>query len=174
MTKNIALIGPMGAGKSFVGEQLAAHLNLPFIDIDREIEKSSGMTAHQIFRHDGEAAFRMLEEQALAKVLDLSEPAVIATGGGCVLAKSNRNKLAQNSWVVYLKVSGSVAIARCTDGERVRPLLQDENPLARWELISHERQVHYDSLANVSINTDETPAKELVAKIAAAWEGFGE
>jgi shikimate kinase len=170
LSQSIALIGPMGAGKSFIGEQLAQHLDVAFIDIDREIEQAAGMTIPDIFAHQGEAAFRLLEEQALAELLQRQEPAVIATGGGCVLAKANRQQLKDHCWVVYLQVSGPVAIARCAERPQLRPLLQDKDPLSRWEAITHEREVHYDSLANSMFETDGVPAQALLEQIMTARE----
>lgn len=158
----------MGAGKSFIGGQLAEHLELPFVDIDQQIEQESGMTIQQIFTHQGEAAFRVLEEEVLAKYLASTPPAVIATGGGCILSQNNRELLNQSSWVVYLMVSAAVAIARCENHKHIRPLLQDENPLACWEMITQKRQMHYDSVADMIFNTDDLSVNELVAQILTA------
>ncbi len=174
MRKNVAFIGPMGAGKSFIGERLAEYLKLPFFDIDHEIERSTGMTVSQLFKHSGQAAFQMLEEQALAKVLVGPSSSVIAAGGGCVLAQSNRKLMAENSWVVYLKVSSGVALARCNGCKGVRPLLQDENPLGSWEAIAQARQPHYEMLADATFDTDHASAAELVLQIARAWEALSD
>jgi shikimate kinase len=160
----------MGAGKSFIGEHLAQRLGLAFVDIDREIEQDAGMTVAEIFAHQGEAAFRLLEEQTLAKLLKGAEPAVIATGGGCVLAQANRQQLQDHCWVVYLQVSGPVAMERCMDRAQVRPLLQSEDPLVRWEAITHERQIHYSGSADATVNTDGQLAQALVDQIVAEWE----
>lgn len=165
--KHIALIGPMGAGKSFVGEHLAQRLGLGFVDVDREIEQAVGMTVAEIFSHPGEAAFRLLEEQTLATLLKNAKQTVIATGGGCVLAQGNRQQLQDHCWVVYLQVSGSVAITRCADRPQVRPLLQGQDPLARWHAITHDRQIHYTSLADITVNTDGQLAQDLVDTIMA-------
>jgi shikimate kinase len=161
----------MGAGKSFIGEQLAKRLNFSFVDIDREIEKSAGMLIHQIFEHQGEAAFRLWEEKELARLLQSQKPMIIATGGGCVLAKKNRQQLKDRCWVIYLRVSGSVAIERCGCLEKVRPLLQSENPLKRWESLFLDRQMHYEDLADVVFNTDGVSAENLIQAIIKGWEG---
>lgn len=169
MKKNIALIGPMCAGKSFIGEQLAQHLNFQFIDIDHEVEFMAGMTVQQLFKHQGEAAFRLLEEEALAKVLGTALHTVISTGGGCVLAKKNRELIVKSSWIVYLKVSANVALVRCESSKKVRPLLLEGNPLTRWEAIAQERKPHYETLADIVLDTDHALATELVAQIVEAW-----
>ncbi|HQE24133.1 MAG TPA: shikimate kinase, partial [Syntrophomonadaceae bacterium] len=84
MGKNIILTGFMGTGKSSVGTRLAERLNREFVDMDREIERLTGMTISQLFRRYGEVRFRS-EEKLMAKKLAGQSDLVIATGGGIVL-----------------------------------------------------------------------------------------
>jgi shikimate kinase len=81
---NIILIGPMGAGKSTIGRQLAAALHLPFRDSDREIEKRTGVDIPTIFEFEGEEGFRD-RESAMLEALCAERGVVLATGGGAVM-----------------------------------------------------------------------------------------
>ena len=101
-TKNIALIGMPGCGKSTVGESLALKMGRPFADIDTLIEITAGKSIPDIFTENGEETFRQLETQALIKESKKSNM-VIATGGGIVTRPENLDLLRQNSFIIYLK-----------------------------------------------------------------------
>ena len=97
--QNIVLIGMPGCGKTTLGKALAARLGRPFYDADTVLEQRAGRSIPEIFRCDGEAAFRALETQTLAE-LGKCSGAVIATGGGCVTRPENAPLLRQNGRVV--------------------------------------------------------------------------
>lgn len=101
-TRNIALIGMPGCGKSTIGGSLSKAMGRPFADIDELIESAAGKRIPEIFEQDGEEAFRRLETQILANETKKSG-IVIATGGGVVTSPENLDLLRQNSLVVYLK-----------------------------------------------------------------------
>jgi len=101
-TRNIALIGMPGCGKSTVGKCLAQIMGRPFADIDILIETAAGKSIPQIFADDGESAFRSLETRILGEETKKSG-IVIATGGGVVTQPDNYDLLRQNSLIVYLK-----------------------------------------------------------------------
>src|SRR5262249_46820238 len=82
--RKVALIGLRGAGKTTVGKRLAGRLKVPFLELDRLVEQASGMSLADLFALQGEVAYRELEREVLAKVLDRASPAVLATGGGLV------------------------------------------------------------------------------------------
>src|SRR5207245_2182803 len=117
----IALIGMMGSGKSTVGRRLASELGWAFIDTDAEIVRTQGRSIADIFRDDGEEAFRNLETAALRQALTPDE-VVIATGGGVVLRPENRDLLARTCWVVWLRATEEEYIRRVAGNAR-RPLL---------------------------------------------------
>ena len=102
--KNIVLIGMPGCGKSTTGKRLAALTGRRFIDIDAEIEKRTGRTIPEIFREEGEDAFRKLETEVTAEVCRESG-CVISTGGGVVTREENRRHIRQNSVVIFLSRS---------------------------------------------------------------------
>ena len=128
----IILIGPMGAGKSVVGALLAESLGYSHCDTDAMVEASCGMSIPQIFEHQGEADFRLHEEQALKEALSMQR-VVISTGGGVVLSQSNQALMAETGWVVYLSVSAAISKARCEVEGDTRPLLARFPKQEDWE-----------------------------------------
>ncbi len=122
MCQRIFLVGPMGAGKTTVGRQLARLLGRTFLDLDAEIEVRTGADISWIFDVEGEAGFRKRESAMLAE-LAAKENAVIATGGGVVLAPDNRAVLKASGMVIYLAVPLAALYER-TSRDSKRPLLQ--------------------------------------------------
>ena len=109
--RHIVLVGPMGAGKSHLGRLLALRMERPFVDVDAAIEAAAGCTINALFDSEGEAGFRTREARVLGELLAAS-PAVIATGGGAVLAEANRAAMRAAGTVVYLAVQPAVLLAR--------------------------------------------------------------
>ena len=93
--QHILLVGPMGAGKSTIGRHLADLLDLPFVDVDSEIESRAGADIQWIFDMEGEQGFRDRESKVLKDLASHDQPQVIATGGGIVVREENRNYSAQ-------------------------------------------------------------------------------
>jgi shikimate kinase len=124
MTKrHIFLVGPMGAGKTTVGRQLASLLGRTFIDVDAEIESRCGADIQWIFDMEGEEGFRARETKVLQDIVSSNKAAVIATGGGAVLMSVNRELLRSHGKVVYLSVSKKQLYERMRK-DKTRPLLQ--------------------------------------------------
>ena len=137
----LALVGMPGAGKSTVGALAAARLGMPFVDLDREIEKAAGMPIPRIFEAEGEAGFRRRETEALRRVA-LTGGQVIAAGGGVVKRAENRELLRMNCVVVHLT---RPIEALPMDG---RPLSQGREALARlWR----ERADLYAAAADAQV-----------------------
>ncbi|MEM7500630.1 MAG: shikimate kinase AroK [Pseudomonadota bacterium] len=149
---NLFLIGPMGAGKSAVGRQLARMLHKSFVDSDDEIESRTGVDIPFIFEKEGEAGFRSRE----AKVIDdLSQRQglVLATGGGAVIDSKTRSVLGARGYVVYLQTSVDQQLERTRRG-RERPLLVNDDPRTTLENLMAERDPLYREIADLVINTD--------------------
>jgi shikimate kinase len=104
ITQNVFLIGPVGAGKSTIGRQLASELKLEFVDYDREIEQRCGVDIDWIFDLEGEEGFRKREQEVLNDLAN-RQGIVLATGGGAILLPENRTLLSSRGKVVYLQAS---------------------------------------------------------------------
>ncbi|MDG1731808.1 MAG: shikimate kinase AroK [Thalassotalea sp.] len=162
--RNIFLVGPMGAGKSTIGRELAEKLHLEFFDSDQEIERRTGADIAWVFDLEGEAGFRVREEGVIE---DLSEKQgiVLATGGGSVISDKIRNRLSARGIVVYLETTIDKQVAR-TQRDRKRPLLQtEEEPRTVLERLALERNPLYEEIADVVVQTDDQSAKVVAHKI---------
>ena len=160
---NIVLIGPMGAGKTTVGRQLAQQLRLSFVDSDQEIEKRTGVDISTIFEFEGEDGFRQREAAMMAE-LGAHEGIVLATGGGSVIRAENRACLQQAGFVVYLYTPVSVQLRR-TARDRKRPLLQTENPKERLQALFSERDPLYREIADLVVDTSGEHLRGTVRQI---------
>lgn len=161
--RNIFLIGPMGAGKSTIGRQLASELHLEFFDSDAEIERRTGADIAWVFDVEGEAGFRVREEKV---IFDLTEKQgiVLATGGGSILSKETRNRLSARGFVVYLETTIEKQVARTARDKR-RPLLQTGEPQDILENLAETRNPLYEEIADLTVKTDNQSAKVVSREI---------
>lgn len=166
--RNIFLIGPMGAGKSTIGRQLAQQLNMEFFDSDHEIERRTGADVAWVFDVEGEAGFRDREEKVINE-LTQKQGIVLATGGGSVKSKETRNRLSARGVVVYLETSIEKQLAR-TQRDKKRPLLQVDTPKDVLESLALERNPLYEEIADVTIQADEQSAKAVANQIVKMLE----
>ncbi|HSD60296.1 MAG TPA: shikimate kinase [Burkholderiales bacterium] len=160
---NIYLVGMMGAGKTTVGRQLARRLGKSFFDTDQEIQKRTGVSIPTIFEIEGEAGFRRRESAVLAALASL-EDAVLATGGGIVIAPDNRRLLKERGTVVYLRAAVDDLFAR-TRHDRTRPLLQTEDPRAKLAELFAARDPLYREVADIIIDTSRQSVQTLVRQL---------
>lgn len=139
--KTIFLIGMMGSGKSTVGVELSARLNLPFLDSDREIEKKVGLGVSQIFEQKGESYFRALEQQFLQHLT--IEASVVACGGGLPCFFNNMELLKEKGIVIYLDAKPERLYQRIK-GDGLRPMLHDFEAFVRLKALREEtyRKAH--------------------------------
>ena len=161
--QNLFLIGPMGAGKSAVGRQLARMLHLNFMDSDDEIESRTGVDISFVFEKEGEEGFRKRE----AKVIDdLSkiEGLVLATGGGAVVDPQNRSNLGARGFVVYLYTTVEQQLVRTRKG-RDRPLLESGDRKQILEDLMSERDKMYREIADLIVETDGRKVKAVANEI---------
>lgn len=161
--RNIILIGPMGSGKSTIGNLMAKKLNREFQDSDHFIEKRTGVDIARIFDVEGEQGFRDRESQALVELLG-DENRVIATGGGSVLREENQALLKQRGFIVFLDTSVNQQMQRL-QRDKKRPLLQTDNPRERLEQMFEERRNVYLKLADLAVKTDKRVARKLATDI---------
>ncbi|CAL9652483.1 shikimate kinase [Streptomyces sp. enrichment culture] len=153
----IVLVGPMGVGKSTVGQLLAERLGAGYRDADEDIVTAQGRTIAEIFVDEGEAAFRALEKEAVRSALAGHE-GVLALGGGAVLDADTRALLAGQR-VVYLSMDVEEAVKR-TGLNAARPLLA-VNPRKQWRELMEARRHLYEEVATVVVATDGRTPEEV-------------
>ncbi len=167
-SRNIYLIGPMGAGKTTIGRQLARHLAIDFYDSDWEIESRTGVDIPMIFEYEGEEGFRRRECAIIAELTRLS-PIVLATGGGAVLAAENRKRLGANGFVVYLRCAVSRQLER-TMRDNNRPLLNQNHPREKLESLMKIRSPLYQSVADLIVDTSNLSSRMAIKRILEAFQ----
>lgn len=162
----------MGAGKSTLGKRLSELFELPFVDLDQEIERQSGASVALIFEIEGESGFRSRETRLLEHHSRRSG-VVLATGGGAVLRPENRPILRNNGYVVYLRTSVQTQWARLRR-DRTRPLLRAPDPLGRLQQLAAERNPIYAELADFTWDSPDlhssVSASLLAEALKARWQ----
>lgn len=143
----------MGCGKSSVGRKLAHAFSYDYIDTDDLIEQRAGETISEIFKRIGEIGFRKMENEAVQNLLSIDKKSVISTGGGLPLREENRKILQQIGCIFYLKASPDTIYHRIKDDDS-RPLLAVENPKERIRTLLSERDFHYETAADIVIDTN--------------------
>ncbi|WP_171108063.1 MULTISPECIES: 3-dehydroquinate synthase [Streptomyces] len=162
----VVLVGPMGVGKSTVGQLLAERLGVGFRDTDEDIVARQGRAIADIFVEDGEPAFRALEKQAVHTAL-AEHTGVLALGGGAILDAGTRELLAGHH-VVYLSMDVEEA-ARRTGLNTARPLLAI-NPRKQWRELMEARRHLYEEVARSVVATDDRTPEEVTQEVLNALE----
>ncbi|NUR16663.1 MAG: shikimate kinase [Dermatophilaceae bacterium] len=166
-TRPVAVVvGPPGAGKTTVGQALAARLGVAFHDVDAAIEAAQGRSVSDIFVDDGEPAFRDLERAEVARSLS-EESGVVSVGGGAVMDPLTEAALAGHV-VVFLDVAIADASKRI-GFDRSRPLLS-VNPRASWVAMMNARRPTYERVSTLRVDTAGRTPDEVVDTIVAALE----
>jgi len=161
--ENLVLIGFMGSGKTETGRLLAGQLGLEFIDTDVLIEARAGKPIREIFRDEGEEAFRALERKIIGEVAS-RKGQVIATGGGVPVNPDNVAALGKTGYLVWLKACPEKIWERVCDNHD-RPLLAVPNPLQRIRELLSSREPFYaqaDFIVDTSYRTVESVAEEII------------
>ncbi|UDG80693.1 Shikimate kinase 1 [Candidatus Hartigia pinicola] len=162
--RNIFLVGPMGAGKSTIGRQLAQQLNMEFFDSDHEIEKRTGADIGWVLDLEGEVGFRDREEKVINDLTE-KQGIVLATGGGSVKSKETRKRLSARGVVIYLETTIEKQLSR-TQRDKKRPLFH-MNKSAReiLEKLASEYNPMYKEIADITIHTHDQSAKMVINHI---------
>lgn len=156
MINSFFLVGPMGVGKTTIGRLLAEKLQYAFIDSDVWIEQSMNQSIPSIFASLGENVFRDIESEAIDG-LTMQRHVVLSTGGGAILRDVNRQRLKERGTVVFLDLSPEKIFERI-QGDKNRPLLQTDNPLATMQAIySVRKSLYLDSAHYHLFIEDRTP-----------------
>ncbi len=140
-SRNLILVGLMGAGKSSVGRIVAHQLGIPFVDSDAEIERVSRMTISELFAAYGEEEFRALETRVMKRLLK-NGPRVVSTGGGAFINNRTRKHIKKGGLSIWLKADLDVLWERVNKRD-TRPLLKTENPKQTLENLMNARYPIY-------------------------------
>jgi shikimate kinase len=159
-SKNIFLIGLMGAGKSTVGKVLAKKLGRRFLDADHVVEERCGVKIPVIFEMEGEEGFRKREAQTIRDIT-AEVDIILATGGGAVLLPENRKALSERGTVIYLHAN-PIELWHRTRGGDGRPLLKNGDPKKILEDLYTIRDPLYREIADHVIETGKPSVNQLV------------
>jgi shikimate kinase len=163
MLPNIILIGFMGSGKTSVGRHLAALTGHRFVDTDALIMEKVGMGIPDIFREQGEEAFRDWESSVLRDLVGVYG-VVLATGGGLILREENRRLLHEIGIPVWLDASDDVLFSRVSRN-RKRPLLATDNPRESFDRLRQERKGIYEQASALRVDSSELSHEEAARKV---------
>ena len=167
--KTVALVGLMGAGKSCIGRRLAARLDLPFVDADREIEEAAGCSIREIFTRHGEQAFRDGERRVMMRLLQ-APPHILATGGGAFIDPQTRDAIRARAISVWLRADVELLMRRVSR-RNDRPLLQVEDPRKTLEELIAERYPVYAG-ADVVVDSEDGPPEATLERVMAGLSGY--
>ncbi len=165
--KPIALIGLRGAGKSTLGAKLAASLNLPFVELDREVEKEAGAPLAEVFAMYGQDAFRRFERRALERVLAGQPRAVIATGGSLVTDPGTYDLLLERCRCIWLKASAQEHMARVLAQGDTRPFKGRSAALDEIRKLLADRERLYGRAGSV-VDTSSKSVRQALAELKKA------
>lgn len=162
----IVLIGYMGSGKSTLGNALASHFSIPFIDLDTYIEKEQGMSIPKLFESKGAIYFRKVESQALEKLKSETGSFVLSTGGGTPCYGTNmQTMLAMTPNVVYIKLSVNALAKRLENTQSLRPLIANVSNDELPEFVGKHlfERIPYYQQASIVLETEQKNVSESVA-----------
>ena len=163
----IFLVGFMGCGKTYLGQQLAHKLRLPFFDLDHQIEEKEGKTIAAVFKDTGEEYFRLLEKEVLYLLSESHDSFVMATGGGTPCFYNNIGYMKNGGTVMWLHCSADIIYNRLITEKEKRPLVKDLDGSELYAYIVKkyaDRKIYYEQ-AQITINEDEPKLELLISKI---------
>jgi len=139
----IALVGLRGAGKTTLGQRAAEALGVPFVELDREVERASGMELSEIFATHGQAMYRRLERQCLETVIQRFDRVVIATGGSLVTEPATYDLLLSSCFVVWLSARPEEHMGRVLAQGDLRPMAEGPQAMDDLKAILESRAALY-------------------------------
>ena len=163
----IFLIGFMGCGKTYWGQKLAQKLELPFFDLDHQIEEGEERTINEIFEKEGEEHFRRLEKEALHLITESHGAFIMATGGGTPCFYNNIEYMKKSGVVIWINCPVTDLHQRLIKEKEDRPLLKnlsDDQLLAYITKKGADRNIFYRQ-ATVTVNSEGLSLEKLISKI---------
>ena len=164
--ENLVFLGMMGSGKSSIGSIVSRKLNIDFIDVDKEIEKKSGIAIFQIFKDEGEKYFREIEEITTLKILKNNQT-VISLGGGAFLNNNIKREILKNHISFWLNWDIKTLINRIKDSPK-RPVAFNASKNELVDLIKKRSTVY--SKAMYKVDCENLSKNEIVKNILKIYE----
>lgn len=164
--RSIVLIGMPGCGKSALGRRLAPRLELPFVDVDEEIERAAGKSIKEIFADHGEAYFRDGERRVISRLL-ATGPQVMASGGGALLNEETRANIRRSGISVWVKADMALLVRRVTK-RNTRPLFEGRDAETVVRDLMQARYPIYAAVADLVVESRDVPHDVIVAEIIEA------
>jgi len=168
--KKIVLLGYMGCGKSTIAQNLSKITNIPFLDLDKCIEKKANLSINEIFEQHGEVYFRKLEHEIFVELLQSPENNIIGLGGGTPCYANNHELLQKEDVTsIYLKASIETLFNRLVNNKSKRPLIANMNEEEMREFIAKhlfDRSFYYNN-AKYKVSVDDRTVEETVEDILA-------
>jgi XRE family aerobic/anaerobic benzoate catabolism transcriptional regulator len=165
--RRIALVGLRGAGKTTLGSALAGALHLPFVELDREIERDAGISLSEVFSLYGQTGYRRIERRCLERVIQGNREIVMAVGGGIVSEPETYNMLLVNCFTVWIKASPAEHMARVVAQGDFRPMQGSAEAMEDLNRILHARDPLYRK-ADVTVDTIGESSEQSLAKLREA------
>jgi XRE family transcriptional regulator, aerobic/anaerobic benzoate catabolism transcriptional regulator len=165
----IALIGLRGAGKSTLGSRLGKERNVPFIELDREIEKDTGMPLAEIFSLYGQSGYRAIEKRTLERVFHDCERAVVSVGGGVVSEKETYDYLLAHCYTIWIKAQPEEHMSRVIAQGDLRAMAGSDRAMEDLRRILEAREPLYRK-ADMHLDTAGNSVDESFAKLKATLE----
>ena len=166
--KKIILLGYMGCGKSTIAQNLSKITDIPFLDLDKCIEKRADLSINEIFEQHGEIYFRKLEHEIFLELLQSSENSIIGLGGGTPCYANNHELLkSENVVSIYLKASIDTLYNRLIHNKSKRPLIANMEEEEMREFIAKhlfDRSFYYNH-AQHKVSVDDKAVEETVQDI---------
>jgi XRE family aerobic/anaerobic benzoate catabolism transcriptional regulator len=163
----IALVGLRGAGKTTLGQRAAEALGVPFVELDREVERSSGMELSEIFASHGQGMYRRLERQCLEAVVARFDRVIVATGGSLVTEPGTYDLLLSSCFVVWLSAKPEEHMGRVLAQGDLRPMAEGPQAMDDLKAILESRTALY-AKADAMVATSDRSEAEVLAQLLAA------
>lgn len=160
----IALVGLRGAGKTTLGGALASELHVPFIELDREIEREAGISLSEVFSLYGQTGYRRIERRCLERIVQENERMVMTVGGGIVSEIETYNVLLLNCFTVWVKASPEEHMARVVAQGDFRPMQGNREAMEDLKRILGAREPLYRK-ADVTLDTSGEDLERSLQKL---------